>query len=72
MFLTAEELQELTGYCYKKLQIKWLLQRGYKFEISATGSPKVLKLFVEEMLGAKKVERAMKAQPNFSNSKFFG
>ncbi len=51
MFLTKEELHQLTGYVRSADQCKWLEKRGWKFERSAiTGRPVVLRKHVEEML----------------------
>lgn len=72
MFLTKEELIGLTGYKVGKLQIKWLIEHGYKFDIRASGLPTVLKAHIDNKLGgfghlAKKQE-----QPDFSNKAIFG
>ena len=72
MFLTWTEISELTGYKYKKLQIKWLLSRGYKFEVSANGSPKILKTYVEQILGGKLKYKAKQSQPDLSDPRLFG
>lgn len=63
---------ELTGYKFRALQIRWLLEHGYKFEVPASGWPIVLKLHVENRLGGfgskiKKIE-----EPDFSNNVIFG
>lgn len=51
MFLTNEEVHQLTGYVRSADQCKWLEKRGWKFERSAiTGRPVVLCKHVEEML----------------------
>lgn len=72
MFLTEDEVQELTGLVYYKSQVKWLARKGYKFEISASGAPKILRGFVEDILGGKRLERQTKFEPNLSNAKYFG
>jgi len=51
MFLTAEQLQELTGRTRVKAQASWLRERSYPFEIDANGKPKVLRTVVESRLG---------------------
>lgn len=65
MFLTAQELKDLTGRIYAKSQIKWLNERGYPFELDARGRPKVLKNFVELKMGipARKIKKS--SEPNF-------
>ena len=52
MFLTKEELVELTGYKSRKKQMQWLAQNDIKFLVSGIGEPKVLKSAIEELLGA--------------------
>jgi len=46
MFLSAENLYELTERRRPSDQIAWLRDRGWRFEVSAAGRPRVL---VEEM-----------------------
>ena len=41
-FLTRQELIEMTGAVKRPVQIRWLLERGYRFEVGADGNPKVL------------------------------
>ena len=50
MFLTAEDLKELTGYEHSRRQIGWLKDHGWRYEQSRTGRPVVLKKHAEEML----------------------
>lgn len=51
MFLSPADLVALTGRKRKDGQKKWLAERGYKFEVSATGRPVVLVSAVEARLG---------------------
>ena len=51
MFLTAEELRELTGYIYCSRQIDWLRRRNWKFEMTAQMRPKVARSYFEARLG---------------------
>lgn len=52
MFLTPDQLVELTDRKRPKDQIAWLGQHGFRFELSAAGRPKVLLAEVERrMLG---------------------
>jgi hypothetical protein len=51
MFLTAEEMRELTGYQRHADQRTWLTNHGWKFEENATGRPIVLRSFAEKRLG---------------------
>lgn len=41
LFLTEEELQDLTGYCYAKKQCNWLSREGIPFRTNRLGHPKV-------------------------------
>lgn len=50
MFLTREELRDLTDYKRPAEQIRWLTERGYRFEIGASGRPKVLRATLETRL----------------------
>lgn len=51
MFLTNEELHELTGYVRHADQRRWLKDHGWTFEVSATGRPAVLRAFVQTKMG---------------------
>lgn len=50
MFLSREELYELTDLKMPFAQCKWLTKHGYPFDISASGRPKVLRSYVEARL----------------------
>ena len=50
MFLSDEELQELTGYKRKADQRRWLMERQYRFEVDALGRARVLRSHVERRL----------------------
>jgi hypothetical protein len=70
MFLTAEELRELTGYIYHSRQIDWLRRHNWKFEVTAQMRPKVARTFFESRLGASIPRQAdelpaVKVRPNF-------
>ena len=47
MFLTQEELQQLTGYKKPALQRRWLIDNGYNFDIRADGRPIVSRAHFE-------------------------
>lgn len=51
LFLTDEELQELTDCPRKREQIEWLKARRYPFEVTAKGRPVVLRSVVLDRLG---------------------
>lgn len=50
LFLSQEELAELTGYSLAAWQRKWLDAHGYRYEKSAIGRPIVLKAYVTAKL----------------------
>lgn len=52
MLLTPDELRELTDRVRYADQIAWLRQRGWRFELSATGRPKVAKAEFERRMVA--------------------
>lgn len=62
LLLTDDEVREVTGYKRAADQRKWLTSRGWAFEISASGKPKVLRAHAEERMGGKRREWA----PDFS------
>ncbi|WP_236450498.1 DUF4224 domain-containing protein [Stutzerimonas stutzeri] len=51
MFLTSEELKQLTGYQKPSAQARWLEQAGISFLMGGDGKLKVLRLAVEQRLG---------------------
>ena len=61
MFLTTQELVELTDYKHPAKQIRWLREHGYRFEIGASGRPKVLRSEIERRLG--KTEKTTGKRP---------
>lgn len=69
MFLSEQELSELTDLDRKSAQIEWLTNRGYKFDVSATGHPKVLRKYVERRLGLRDDDVMVNstAVPNFAH-----
>ncbi len=51
MFLTAEEVSDLSGYKKPEAQIKWLTAERYGFAVGGDGQPKVLRQVVIGRLG---------------------
>lgn len=51
MFLTAEELRELTGFMRPTNQLQWLRENGWKFAEDAQRRPKVARTYFELRLG---------------------
>ncbi|EIX6821858.1 DUF4224 domain-containing protein [Escherichia coli] len=61
IFLTTEELQDLTGYVYPKYQRKWLINEGIPFKANRMGEPKVKRcLFTQS-----KPAEIQEAEPDF-------
>lgn len=51
MFLTPDQVRELTGCARVAQQIEWLKARNYAFDLDAKGRPVVLRSYVEGRLG---------------------
>ena len=51
MFLTPDQVRELTGCARVAQQIEWLREHRYAFELDAKGRPVVLRSYVEGRLG---------------------
>lgn len=64
MFLTADELHDLTGYQRHADQRKWLTARGWVFEVAATGRPIVARSYAEQRLGGTAPKAKPAWQPN--------
>lgn len=65
LFLTSDELKELTDLKISKAQIRWLSKHNYPYEIGASGKPKVLRSFLMEKLNATFQSNTNKQEPNF-------
>ncbi|MES2488505.1 MAG: DUF4224 domain-containing protein [Pseudomonadota bacterium] len=63
MFLTRDEIAELTERRQAAAQIRWLTDHGWKFEVGMTGRPKVMRAEAEQrMIGKQKPrERHLKS-----------
>ena len=60
MFLTTEQLRELTGYQKPALQRYWLAEHGYSFDVRCDGRPVVSRSYYEDQqLGPKKASRPL-------------
>lgn len=65
MFLTHEDLVELTGYKKPALQKRWMLDHGWPFVENAAGHPKILRSVVEKQMGGAPAAKETKRQkPN--------
>jgi hypothetical protein len=71
VFLTGKQLADLTDARSHRKQIEWLAQRGYRFELSSRGRPKVLLSAVESRLG-QIGPTTRKQEPNFEGLRGYG
>lgn len=46
LFLSSDELRDLTDLKIAKAQMRWLDKNNFPYEISASGKPKVLRSFL--------------------------
>lgn len=51
MLLSQNDLIELTDYELAAYQIKWLREHGWKFDVGASGRPKVSRAYFEQRMG---------------------
>ena len=51
LFLSADEVSDLTGYKLPAKQAEWLADRRYLHELDANGRPKVLRSHLMARLG---------------------
>lgn len=67
LFLTAIDLEELTGYKVGHYQASWLKERGYPYELSSSGKPRVLRAYVEKRFGLASAQPLTQTEPDFSS-----
>lgn len=65
MFMSHQELVELTDFKAPHAQCRWLTEHGYPFDKSASGKPKVLKSYIEQRLGQQNFAQSTET-PNFA------
>lgn len=65
MFLSQDELSELTDLKVSKAQMRWLIRYAYPFEIAASGKPKVLREYVMQKLMTISMSAIITNEPNF-------
>ena len=63
MFLTRDELKQLTGYKRPSAIRRWLGQNGYEYEVARDGYPRVLSDAVTKKLGGEST-RSSEWQPS--------
>jgi len=66
MFLTTDQIADLTGYQRHADQRKWLTARGWVFEVAATGRPIVSAAYAEQRLGGTEPKKKPAWQPNLA------
>lgn len=67
LFITTEDLKDLTGAHTRAGNIQWLRQRGWPFEVNRHGWPRVLLSHLECRLGAQGTEQQVDSfEPNWS------
>jgi hypothetical protein len=64
LFLSHNEIAQLTGYVRSADQIKWLSRKAWVHEVAANGHPVVLRSYAEARLG--QVVEAKGMEPDFS------
>lgn len=64
MFLTTDELTELTGYKRPTSMIRWLRENQFVFTVAADGYPRVLSEHVQARLTNR--PPSVRALPNFA------
>lgn len=63
-FLTRQEMIEFTGAVKRPVQMRWLLEHSYPFDVGADGNPKVLWSAVQARLG--EAAPARRKKPDWS------
>lgn len=71
LFLTPDELVELTGYSMPRSQRKWLDANGYLYAVNANNQPKVARDYLLSRLGvvvagARNADPVATPRPNFA------
>lgn len=70
LFLSKEEIAELTGYKIPALQCRWLKEKGWIFERNNNGRAIVGRAYANTRLGAADLSQCMHgsstARPNFA------
>lgn len=67
IFLTPDEIQQLTGYVVPAYQCRWLTSHRWRFERAVNGRAIVLRQHAEEMLShAKEAPAPVAWEPNIA------
>lgn len=65
MLITDDELFELTGYKSAQKQVKWLLDRGWVYQLNRVGRPKVDREYYRGKMGNQTAE-TVTVEPNWA------
>ena len=65
LFLTPEEVEQLTGFRTPARQVAWLRDKGWRFEINGNRRAIVARKYAEKMLGCGMPEDSA-YRPNFA------
>lgn len=66
IFLTNDEIQQITEYRRPTDQRAELMRQGYKFEVTRSGRPLVLREACYECIGTSTQRYRVSPEPNFS------
>ncbi len=67
LFLTRDELMELTERKRRAKVAEWLVENGYRFDVASDGWPKVLRSALESRLTPSRGKRpAARNEPDFT------
>lgn len=66
MYLTLQEMRDLTDRVSSRGQVAWLRRAGWPFVLSALGRPKVLRAFAEKKGGLSTGVPFVESGPNWS------
>jgi hypothetical protein len=65
LFLAPQEVELLTGHKQTRLQINWLIEKGWRFVLNGNRRPVIARRYVEKMLGCGG-DYQESPKPNFS------
>ena len=63
IFMTPDELVELTGFKAPHCQVRWLDRNRWRYAIDRHSRPKVTRDYFSERVGARPVNRANQLNP---------
>jgi hypothetical protein len=66
LFLTRDELMDLTERKQRAKVAEWLAGNGYRFDVAADGWPKVLRSALESRLSPNRKRQPTRQEPDFS------